>query len=199
MAHNRNRHVSSAGRVFDRLRMGGKKTVMACALVSLMVFMWIRVLIGHRPAAAEAAPPPKPAATSSGLGPVKVTPVDLPKSPGRHDVIARDFFVASDESYARRKNAGRNTGTEKEVPVASTSNVQEVIRRVAQTLKLEAVFLRERPQAFLNDQSLSVGDKLTVKDDTASYEFEVLQIYMDSVLVECQGIQLRLKLAQVSK
>jgi hypothetical protein len=176
--------------------MGGKKTAVACALVSLMVFMWVRVLLGHRPAAAAAAPAPKPAATSAGRGPVKVTPVDLPKSPGRHDVIARDFFVALDESYARRKNAGRNTGTEKEVPVASTVNVEEVIRRVASTLKLEAVFLRERPQAFVNDQPLTVGDKLTVKDDTASYEFEVLQIYMDSVLVGCDDMQLTLRLAQ---
>jgi len=66
-------------------------------------------------------------------------------------------------------------------------------------LKLDAVFLRENPQAFLNDQLLSVGGKLTVQVGAASYEFEVLQIYMDSVLVECQGIQLRLKLAQVSK
>jgi len=199
MTHNGKRRVSSADRLLDHLRMGGKKTVVACALVSIMLFMWVRVLLGHRPAAAAAAPPPKPAATSSGTAPVRVTLVELPKSPGHHDTIARDFFVASDESYARRNAAGRNTGTEKEVPAASSSNVQEVIRRVAQTLKLEAVFLQGRPQAFLNDQSLSVGEKLTVKDDTASYEFEVVEIYMDSVLVECQGIQLRLKLAQVSK
>jgi hypothetical protein len=190
--------VSPAAWLLDHLRMGGKKTAVACALVSIMLFMWVRVLLGHRPAAAAAAPPPKSAATPSGAGPVKITLVELPRSPGRHDDIARDFF-ASDGSYARRNAAGRNTGTEKEVPVASSRNVQEVIQRVAQTLKLDAVFLRENPQAFLNDRLLSVGDRLTVKDDTASYEFEVLRIYMDSVLVECQGIQLRLKLAQVSK
>jgi len=164
-----------------------------------MLFMWVRVLIGHRPAAAAAAPPAPQSQSPAGTGTVKVTPVELPKSPGRHDAIARDFFAATDGSYARRNTAGRNTGTEKEVPVTSSSNAQEVIQRVAQTLKLDAVFLRERPQAFLNDQSLSVGDKLTVKDGAASYEFEVLKIYMDSVLVECEGIQLRLKLAQVSK
>ena len=75
------------------------------------------------------------------------------------------------------------------------TNVQEVIQRVARTLKLEAVLWSESPQAFLNDQLLSVGSKLTVKDGTASYEFEVLQIYMDSVLVECDDMQLTLKLA----
>jgi hypothetical protein len=181
--------------------MGGRKTAVACALVSIMLFMWVRVLIGHRPAAAEAAPPPKQAETAPGAGPVKVTLVELPKSPGRHDAIARDFFAAPDGSFARRNAAGRNTGTEKEVPVASTLNAQEVIRRVAQMLKLEAVLWSESPRAFLNDQLLSVGSKLTVKDKdgTASYEFEVLQIYMDSVLVGCDDVNLTLKLAQVSK
>jgi len=199
MTHNRNERVLSAGRVLDRMRAGGKKTMVACVLVSLMLFMWLRVLIGHRPAAAEAAPPAKPAETSSRTGPAKVTLVELPESPGRHDSIARDFFVAQDESYARRPAAGRNTGTEKEVPVVSSTNAQEVIQRVARTLKLDAVFLRENPQAFLNGDLLRVGDKLTVKDGTASYEFEVLQIYMDSVLVACNGVQLTLKLAPVSK
>lgn len=191
--------MSPAGRILDRLRMSGRKTAVACALVSIMLFMWVRVLIGHRPAAAAAAPPPKQVETPAGTAPVKVTLVELPKTPGQHDAIARDFFAAPDGSYARRNAAGRNTGTEKEVPVTSSSNAQEVIQRVAQTLKLDAVFLRENPEAFLNDQLLRVGNKLTVKDGAASYEFEVLQIYMDSVLVECQGIQLRLKLAQVSK
>jgi hypothetical protein len=176
--------------------MGGRKTAVACALVSIMLFMWVRVLIGQRPAAVEAAPPPKQAETAPGAGPVKVTLVELPKTPGRHDAIARDFFAAPDGSFARRNAAGRNTGTEKEVPVASTSNAQEVIRRVAQMLKLEAVLWSESPRAFLNDQLLRVGDKLTVKDGTQVFEFEVLQIYVDSVLVECRGIQLTLKLAQ---
>jgi len=63
-------------------------------------------------------------------------------------------------------------------------------------LKLEAVLWSESPRAFLNDQLLSVGSKLTVKDGTASYEFEVLQIYMDSVLVGCDDMQLTLPLAQ---
>ena len=199
MAYSQNRRVSSAGRILGRLRRGGKKTAVACALVSIMLFMWVRVLIGHRPAATEAAPPSRPAETLPRTGPVKVTLVELPKTPGWHDTIARDFFAAPDGSFARRNAAGRNTDTEKEVPAASSNNVQEVIQRVARTLKLDAVFLRENPQAFLNGDLLRVGDKLTVKDGTASYEFEVLQIYMDSVLVACDGVQLTLKLAPVSK
>jgi hypothetical protein len=195
MMHNRNRQVWVVGWILDRLRTGGKKTAVACALVSLMLFMWARVLIGHRPAAVGAASPSHPAATVPGTAAVKATFVELPKTPGRHDAIARDFFAASEGSFIRRNTADRNTGTEKEVPIVSSYNVQEVIQRVARKLKLEAVLWSESPRAFLNDQLLSVGGKLTVKDGTASFEFEVLQIYLDSVLVACEDMQLTLKLA----
>ncbi len=188
--------MSAAGQILDRLRMGGKRIVVACALISIMLFMWARVLIGHRPAAADAASPSRPAATPPGTGPGKVTFVELPKTPGRQDSIARDFFAAPEGSFIRRNTADRNTGTDKEVPSVSSYNVQEVIQRVARKLKLEAVLWSESPRAFLNDQLLSVGSKLTVKDGTASFEFEVLQIYMDSVLVGCEDMQLTLKLAQ---
>ncbi len=196
MTHNPNGQGLVAGWILDRLRTGGKKTVVACALVSLMLFMWARVLIGHRPAAVGAASASRPAATVAGTAAAKVTFVELPKTPGQHDAIARDFFAASEGSFIRRNTADRNTGTDKEVPIVSSYNVQEVIQRVARKLKLEAVLWSESPRAFLNDQLLSVGGKLTVKDGTASFEFEVLQIYLDSVLVACEDMQLTLKLAQ---
>lgn len=188
--------MSAAGRILDRLRTDGKRTAVACVLVSLMLFMWARVLIGHRPAAAGAAAPSRPVAAVPGTGAVKITLVELPKTPGRHGAIARDFFAAPEGSSIRRNSADRNTGTEKEVASVSSSRVQEVIQRVARKLKLEAVLWSESPRAFLNDQLLSVGSKLTVYDGAASLEFEVLQIYMDSVLVGCEDMQLTLKLAQ---
>jgi len=76
---------------------------------------------------------------------------------------------------------------------------QEVVRQVAQTLRLEAVSLRsENPQAFLNDRLLGVGDTLTVEYGSDCLEFEVLQISDNAVLVECKGIRLALKLAPLS-
>jgi len=198
MAHNRKMSVPSAGRLFERLRMGEKKTIMAGVLISVMLLMWVRVFIGHRPAAAaaETAAPPKSAETLRRPAPVKVKLVELPKSPGRQDAIERDFFTVKDRANFR-PNAGRNPGTDTEVPMTSSNFAQEGIQRVAQTLKLEAVLWNESPRAFINDQLLSVGGKLVVKDSTQVFEFEVLQIYVDSVLVRCEGIQLTLELAQI--
>jgi hypothetical protein len=196
MAHDRKMKMPSAGRILDRLMVGGKTTAVACTLILIMLFMWVRVFIGHRPAAVAAAPPPRQTETLPHQGPPKVKLVELPKLPGRHDSIRRDFFAIKDRTYFRRNTAVGNTGTDREVPIASAHDAQEVIQRVAQTLNLESVLWSESPRAFINDQLLGVGGKLTVKDGAEDFEFEVLQIYVDSVLAECHGIQLTLKLAR---
>jgi hypothetical protein len=196
VARKRKIGVPSAGRILGRLRIGGKKTAVACGLFSIMLFMWVRVFVGHRPAAATAAPPSVQGQSAPHKGPVKVKFVELPKLPGRHDAIKEDFFMAKDRAYFRRNAAGRNIGTDKEVPVVSPSYAQEVIQRLTQAVKLEAVLWSESPRAIINDQLLSVGNKLTVKVGIEIFEVDVLQIYVDSVRVGCDGIQLTLGLAQ---
>lgn len=196
MAPNRKISVPSAGRILGRLRIGGKKTAVACGLFSIMLFMWVRVFVGHRPAGATAAPSSVQGPSAPHKGLVKVTLVELPRLPGRHEAIQEDFFATKDRVYSRRNAAGRNAGIDKEVPVVSSSYAQEVIQRLTQAVKLEAVLWSESPRAFVNDQLLSVGNKLTVKVGTESFDVEVLQIYVDSVRVGCDGIQLTLGLAQ---
>lgn len=169
---------------------------MAGGLFLLMLFMWVRVFVGHGPAAATAAPPSASVQSVSHKGPVQVKFVELPRLPGRHDTIKEDFFTTKDRAYFRRSAAGRNARTDQEVPVVSSSYAQEVIQRLTPTVKLEAVLWSESPRAFINDQLLSVGNKLTVKIGTEVFEVEVLQIYVDSVRVGCDGIQLTLGLAQ---
>jgi hypothetical protein len=196
MMHNRTTmSLSSGARLLERLRLGGKKSAVACALIVIMLFMWIRVYLGQRPAPAAASPAPAPTPAVVRRLPREVKLLELPKSPGRHDFLPRDFFTMKNPSDFRPQ-AGRNTGTDQEVPVVSPNETQEVIARIAKTLKLEAVLRSERPQVFINDRLLNVGDRLTVKEGAAFYEFEVLRIDVESVLVQCRGIQLTLQLAQ---
>ncbi len=196
MAPNEKIHVARVGPVLDRLRLGGKKTAMACALVLIMLFMWVRVFLGHRPAAAAATPQPPQAEAAAHRPPAQVQRLELPRIPGRHDALPRDFFTMKDPASFGRNPARRSTGTDTEVPAASTQNVEEVIQRVARTMKLEAVSWSESPRLFINDQLWGVGDRFVVKRGTQSYEFEVLQIYVDSVLVRCNGVQVTLQLVQ---
>ena len=197
MARERRIPIPPAGQVLDRMRMGGKKTVVAAALLLIMGFMWLRVFLGHGPGAAGAAPVPtaRPAAVAPKPS-TKVRRIELPRVPGRYDAIERDFFRVNDRTLFRRKGAGDGAGTDTEVHVTSSPNVTEVIQRVARTMKLEAVLWSESPRIFINDQLLEIGGRCLVKDGAQSYEFDVLQIYVDAVLVRCEGIQLTLELAQ---
>ncbi len=196
MAPNGKIHALHVGPVLDRVRLGGKKTVMACVLVLIMLFMWVRVFLGHRPQAAAAAPQSSQTEAGVRRPPAPVPRLELPRIPGRHDALPRDFFTMEDPASFGRNPARRGTGTDTEVPVASTQTVEEVIQRVARTMKLEAVSWSECPRIFINDQLLGVGDRFLVKGGTQSYEFEVLQIYVDSVLVRCNGVQMTLQLLQ---
>jgi hypothetical protein len=196
MASERRTPIPPAGQIFDRVRMGGKRTAVAGVLVLILVFMWLRVFLGHRAAGAAAAPPASAATTVAPTSATSVQRIELPRIPGRHDAIQRDFFVMKDRALFRREAAGGGAGTVIEVTVASSQDVPEVIQRVARTMKLEAVLWNESPRIYINDRLLEVGDRCVVKNGAQSFEFEVLQIYVDSVLVECAGVQLTLKLAQ---
>jgi len=196
MAHSRRTRVQSAGRILDHLVMDRKKTVVVFGLLAVMAIMWGRVLLGHKPGSAAAANDPASQAASPSAAPLPVRFVELPKQPGRNDSIDRNFFTVQDRAYFRPNAGARDTSTDPEVHVISPDHVQEVIRRAAQKLKLEAVLWNENPRAFINDRLLSLGDKITVKEGTTPFEFEVLRIYENSVLVGCAGTQLTLKLAQ---
>jgi len=184
-------NVSAAGRILDHVLIDGKKTVVALGLVGVMAIMWVRVLTGHKPGAAAAADELAPPPATAPEAPPRVRFIELPKQPGRHDAVAKDFFTVQDRAGFRLNGETRNPGTDAEVRVSSSDHAQEVIHRVAQKLKLDAVLWGENqaPRAFLNDQLFRVGDKLTVREGTDVVEFEVLRIYENSVLVRSGGIE----------
>ncbi len=195
MARSKRTGVRSAGQLLDHLMIDRKKMAVAFGLVAILAIMWGRVLLGRKPAAAMA----RETVTRASVRPEpprQVRFVELPKVPGRNDTIERDFFAVQDRACFRPKGSARNPSADPEVHVVSPDHAQEVIRRIAQRLKVEAVLWSENPQAFINDQLRRVGEKITLKEGTGSFEFEVLRIYEDSVLVGCNGTRLTLKLAQ---
>lgn len=195
MAHRRKTSVRPSGRILDMLA-DGKKTVLAVSLVAVMAVMWIRVLIGHKPSSAGAAPAQKQGAqTEPGRPTARIRRVELSRTPGRNDSIDKDCFDMQGRPQFRQSVAVSNTGTDTEVPIVPPNRDQEV-KEVAQTLKLEAVFRKGTPSAVLSDRLVKAGDTFTVERGTSVLEFEVLRIDEDAVLVECNDIQLTLQLAQ---
>ena len=193
---NRRKRVSRASSSLRYLAADRKKTVVAASLFAIMTLMWIRVLAGKKPASVGAAPSPADPQQTLSPSSLNVRFVPLPTVLGRNDSINRDFFAARDWGAFRQAARGQDAHTGTEVHVVSSDHAQEVAIRVAQKLRLEAVAWSENPQALVNDELLSVGDKLTATEGSDTCEFEVLRIYEDAVLIGCRGTQLTLKLAQ---
>jgi hypothetical protein len=202
--HNMKQHFGNGGRgpnrFLARLMMEKKKTAVALCLITVMALMWARVL-GKRAAQAAQTPliqadgDPEQAAAGPGQ---KISLIELPKVKGRHDTLARDFFESN--SWRNFSNAGQGHGSGiKEVRVESKDGSEEVVRRIAGRLNLQAILSAENPQVFINNKLLSVGDKLVIKEGVDTFECEVLEIHEHEVSMRFREARITLKLARADE
>ncbi len=187
---------TGAKKVIERLAEEKKKSVTALCLITLMAFMWIRVLTRKTPQGAEAAPGTQQSSSENPPNEkYRVSFVELPKVAGRNDVIVRDFF-ASDGWRRFGDGQGRKPNGIEEVSVVSTDGNEEVIKNVAKKkLKLGAIILSTDPLILINDKELSMGGKVLVRDGTDMYEFELVEIGENTVVLTCGEAKITLKLA----
>jgi hypothetical protein len=193
-------HSALAKGLIGQLAAEKKKAVTASCLIVLMAFMWVRVLTKKAPEASEAAQITDQLnfedTTNQELN---VSFIDLPRVAGRNDVITRDFF-ASDGWRHFGSGKERNLAVIEEVNVVSGNGNEEVIRKVAEKLKLEAiVVLGRNPRAYVNNKVVSVGDKVLIRDGIDKYECEVIEIEENKVVIKCREAKVTLKFKNVSK
>lgn len=198
MRQNTRNNSRVGNRLFNHLAVEKKKTALALCLITLMAFMWVRVLTRTEPQAAEAGSMTEQMdVETQSESELKISFIQLPQVEGRNDVIARDFF-ASDGWQDFVDGKGRKSAGVEEVDIVSKNGDQEVIRKVAEKLKLEAIVSSENPLAFINDKVLRVGDKLLVFDGVDKYECEVVEIKENTVVMRCREARITLKLTQVN-
>jgi len=173
-----------------------RKAVTTACLIVVMIVMWVRVLTKNAPEVAEAAAPVK-ASSAEGASEkaAKVSFVELPKVPGRNDIITRDFFVA--DGWRHFVGGRRKFADIEEVNVLSKNGSEEVIRKVAEKLRLEAISLSKDPLTCINNKVLRVGDRMLVTDGNQKYECEVAAIEENTVLIKCREAEITLKLVPV--
>lgn len=182
-------------RLLGRLAAEKKKAGIALCLIAVMGVMWVKVLTKKGPQSAQAGLATEQTEVEKQLNEaMKIAFVELPEVPGRNDIIGRNCFAA--ENWQDFKSGGEESNTVEEVNVTSADQSKEVITKVAQQLKLQAIGLSDKPQAFINDRLLSVGDSLAVTAGTQRYECEVVEIREDSVLIRCSGAEITLKLVE---
>ncbi len=198
MRQNARNSGNIANRLFNQLAVQKKKTVLALCLITLMSFMWIRVLIRKAPQAANAGLLAGQMDVETQSEPeLKISFIELPQAAGRNDVITRDFFD-SDGWQGFVDGQGRKSVGVEEVDIISKDGDKEVIRKVADRLKLEAIVSGENPLTFINDKVLRVGGKLLIDDGVDKYECEVVEIKENTVVMRCRESRITLKLTQVN-
>ncbi|MFC1633901.1 hypothetical protein ACFL5Z_03600 [Planctomycetota bacterium] len=174
-----------------------KKAVSALCLIGVMAFMWIRVLSKKAPEAAGAEVIAGQVNTEDQSNQeLKISFIELSKVPGRHDVITRDFFVSDNWRHFIERQRQRS-GFE-EVNILSRDVNEEVIRKLAEKLKLEAVMVSENPQAYVNGDVFKVGDKMLIGDGVEKFECEVVAIDENTVVIQCKEAEIILKLVKES-
>lgn len=178
-----------------------KKAVATSCLVVVMAIMWIRVLTNKAPETAEAALIVEQSNVEDATArELNVTYIKLPQVSGRNDVITRDFFASNDwRHFGSRQN--HNVAVIEEVNIVSKNGNEEVIRKVAEKLKLEAiVVLSNKPRAFINNKVISIGDNVLIRDGNGTYECEVIDIKEKEnvVVIKCREAEVTLKLTQMS-
>jgi hypothetical protein len=188
---------NEGNRLLGRLAAQKKKAVIALCLITVMAFMWVKVLFKKAPQAAQAVPAAKQVDLNSQISSqLKISFIDLPQLAGRNDVITRDFFVVNDWQEFVADRGGKNLTGIKEVNITSGDGGEEVVRRVVEKLKLEVIVLGKNPQVFINGKLLSRGDKLLIGDAAQTYECEVVGIEENAVFIRCGKAQVTLKLAK---
>ena len=196
----RNRNNFAVG-LLNHLSADKKKTVMAVCLIMLMIFMWVRVLTNRSPAKAGAADLPglMNSNVPDGKEDVKITYKKLPIVTGRHDVLRRDFFASNGWSDFRIDGENRNKDL-KEISIVSKNGSEEKLKQVAERkLKLEAIVMGGNPRAFINDSLLGSGEKLKIRDEEQMYEFEIVSINENEIVLKCEDAEIALRLTQMDK
>ncbi len=190
-------------RFFSQLAAEKKKSVTALCLVAVMALMWVRVLLRRTPQAAEATSVTEEMDVEYKANTkLRISFIELPEVAGRNDVITRNFFASDgwqDYVYGQVENLADTEEVNVSQPLSSGSSRPYEGRGSRLTgagLKLEAIGLGENPQAFINDKLLSVGDKLLVGDGVDRYEFEVVKIKRNTVVLRCRQAEITLKLTQ---
>ena len=187
--------------LFNQLAAEKKKAMTALCLIVLMAFMWIKVLSKKSPEASEAGLVTEQGSMEDASDQeLKVSFIELPQVAGRNDVITRDFFASNGWRRFEEDGQQRNLAVIEEVNIVSKNGNEEVIKKIAEKLKLEAiVVLSAKPRALLNNKVVAVGDKVLILDGIDKYECEVVQIKENTVVIDCRDAEVTLKLTQVSK
>ena len=67
---------------------------------------------------------------------------------------------------------------------------------IGKELRLDAILSGKNPQAYVSGMLVSPGGRLAVKHEGEKYEFKVVAINENEVVLECKGVQVKLSMVR---
>ena len=180
-------NVNSVSDIMSRVSVEKNKIIIAAVLITIMLFMWLRVFIKDKSTVQKASAGVTQNVQQGVQEPLEVSYISLPVVSGRNDVLTRDVF-SNQSSFGG--SSGFNNASEDDLNDAW-------IRRIAKEMKIEAVIMGRNRQAFINNKFVSVGSTIHVESDDRIYEFAVTEIYEDRVVVKWKAMEITLRMSQL--
>lgn len=173
------------------------KVIVACGLVFLMVFMWIRVFLnkGKTVKAANASTTNQPV-DQAGKKEVKLIRTELEFVKGRHDALTHNMFAQ------KKRSMEKSSSVTVEAGAVDLQAQKDNIGNLASGLKLDAIIMDPgnlRNQVFINGKLLTAGDVLKVEFEDEVYELKVMEIFHNKVVLKWKDLTVSLKMLRADE
>ena len=171
------------------LPVSKSRIIVAAVLITVMAFMWLRLLFNKSPDTAAGGAVVETVNTQDKNNTTKPLPeltyIELPFVPGRHDVLTNDIFRPGNWRAFKTVDDTQDSGSggldrDKDALTA------EDIRKIDSLITLDGIIAEgggRAWEAFINGKLVSVGSKVAVEYDKRSVELTVTEIYRNKVVL----------------
>ena len=164
-----------------------KKLVIVLILFAAMAVLWVKFFIS------KGGPKTAKAALDVNLVSANVKPavqeavyVEVPVVAGRQDVLANDLFSARDfRGFIKQGESAADIAAD---TMDANERLSGDLAAAAEQLELVAIVNGKKPQAFIGDELLEKGQIYRFVFHDKVYNFKVVNILADRVMLECNGI-----------
>ncbi len=191
-------HKNNDAALLHSLPVSKGKLIIAAVLVSIMAFMWLRLLLSNKSPDTVAGADVATINTQDKVNTTKSSPeltyIELPFVPGRHDELANDIFRPGNwQAFKTSDDVSSVLDRDKGALTA------EDIRKIDSLVTLEGIIAEgggQAREAFINGKLVSVGSKVAVEYDKRSVELTVTEIYRNKVVLSVGEFVLSVMMAQ---
>ncbi len=199
-------HKNSDAALLHGLPVSKSKLIIAAVLITIMAFMWMRLLFSNKsPDTAAGGTPPGPVGTQTRNNTTKPAPeltyIELPFVPGRHDVLANNVFRPRTWQAFKTVDDTQNTGSGGPDGDRYALTAED-IRNITGRITLDGIIAEQgtrTPEAFINGKLVSVGSKVAVEYNKRSVELTVTEIYRNKVMLRVGEFTLNVMMLQTDR